>query len=134
MESPTRSEPDIYVASIRAGFYVDFSVGQIRVGLSPDTADIRFELLQAQDNRPILPPSTLSALVQDNLWPSIEDALGDVLSIDLEPVGVDSESIREAIPNFERMLIRPIFSDLPRARGGWIVGGGSAQIEIHLQD
>ena len=133
LNSPTRSEPDIYVASIRAGFYVDFSGGQIRLGLSPNSADIRFELRQAENGRPILPPSSLNGLVSDNLWPSIERNLGEVLSTDLEPVAIDSESIREAVPTFEQMLIRPIFSELPKSKNGWVVGGGGAEIEIQFR-
>ena len=132
MESPTRTEPDIYVASIRSGFYADFSDGELKLGLSAESADIRFEL--PKDGRPILPPTTLNGLVTDNVWPSIERSLGEVLSVDLEPVQVDSDSVREAIPTFDSMLIRPTFTELPRAKNGWIVGGGSAEIEIRLRD
>ncbi len=132
IESPTRSEADIYVASIRAGFYVDFSDGELTLGLSGETTDIRFELLQAQDGRPILPPSTLAGFVGDNLWPQIESNLGEVLSVDIESVRIDTESIRSLVPSFDYIAVLPMFSDLPKAIDGWLVGGASTDLELHL--
>ena len=133
IESPSRSEPDIYVASIRAGFYADFSDGELSFGLSGDTTEIRFELLQAQDGRPILPPSALASLVEDNLWPQIESNLGEVLSVDLASIQIDAESIRTLVPNFDYINVLPVFGDLPKAIDGWIVGGARTDLELYLR-
>ncbi len=132
IESPTRTEPDIYVASIRAGFYVDFSAGELTLGLSGESTDIRFELLQAQDGRPILPPSTLAGFVEDNLWTEIERNLGEVLSVDLASVTVETESIRSLVPSFDYVNVLPVFAELPKAIEGWIIGGASTDLELHL--
>lgn len=132
IESPTRTEPDIYVASIRAGFYVDFSEGELTLGLSGETTDIRFELLQAQDGRPILPPSTLAGFVEDNLWTEIESNLGEVLSVELASVTVETDSIRALVPSFNYINVLPVFAELPKAIDGWIVGGASTDLELHL--
>ena len=132
IESPMRTEPDIYVASIRAGFYVDFSEGELTLGLSGEGTEIRFELRQAQDGRPILPATSLSSLVEQNLWPEIERNLGEILSVDLDAVSVDSDSIKAIIPSFERLDIRPIFDELPKAKEGWIIGGGRSEIDLYF--
>jgi hypothetical protein len=132
IDSPSRSEPDIYVASIRAGFYADFSNGELSFGLSGETTEIRFELLQAQDGRPILPPSALAGLVENNLWPQIERNLGEVLSVDLASVRIDADSIRALVPNFDYINVLPVFADLPKAIDGWIVGGARTDLELYL--
>ena len=97
------------------------------------SVEIRFELRQAQDGRPILPPTSLSSLVEQNLWPEIERNLGEVLSVDLETVTVDADDIKAVIPSFNRLDLRPIFDELPKARDGWIVGGGRSDIEIYFE-
>ena len=132
IESPTRMEPDVYVASIRAGFYVNFANGQLTLGLSSATTDIRFELLSAQDGRPILPPATLAGFVEDNLWPQIERNLGEVLSVDLDEVVVDADSLRDLVPGLNYISAIPTFETLPKAIDGWIVGGASTSLELHF--
>ena len=133
LESESRTEPDVFVASIRSGFFVDFASGGLKFGLTPDSTEIRFELVQAQDGVPILPPATIVQLIESEIWGQVEASLGEAFEFDLDTVTVDSESLNEYLPSLEALRLIPAFDLAVSTKSGWVIGGASTRIEIDFQ-
>ena len=62
----------------------------------------------------------------------IERNLGEVLSVDLDEVVVDADSLRDLVPGLNYISAIPTFETLPKAIDGWIVGGASTSLELHF--
>ncbi len=118
--SPRNAEPDHYVLSIRAGLTLEVGDGGIRFGIA-EMPDIKAALVRAGGDRPILPPDTLGPLVAGIVWPKVQEAIGNGLSLPIDPIVVGPDVYGELAPSLQEIRVVPTFPVAPLVRRGWFV-------------
>jgi hypothetical protein len=129
VQNPLNESPDHYVMSLRGGVGLQLGDGRVD-GEVNDDLDVRFELLAAGGDVPPLGPQLFETLVAAQIGPQISEALGDILSFDLDQIQFEGDAFDPLNSDINTIHMRPYFPTAPTVQNGWLVIGANVVTEI----
>ncbi|MBV69808.1 MAG: hypothetical protein CMH52_00535 [Myxococcales bacterium] len=129
VQNPLNASPDHYVMSLRAGVGLEFAAGEIE-GIVDEVPDVRFELLSEGGEFPALDPALFSALLQAQIGPELNEAVAELLTVDLDGIVVEADAFSPLNSDIETITIQPTFPSPPRIQNGWLIIEATAVTEI----